>query len=204
MKHRCKEMERAEIIQSPQGQAAYSYYSVWMKAYNRRIPNIETFATSQYFTSFVKFVDHVHRLQIPAPEKYINLMKSQNIQPPLWTRDECYSKYLEWIDRASDPLDQAQITVETLYKIAAPAGVHVADVFHLLHPREIIELVRLRKLSPWLLLCSTAFKSFLAKLDADDRNQLVQIVGFGYWAQKFNDNPDTVKHMKEIAAAMEI
>lgn len=204
MKHRCKDMEKAEMIRSPKGQAAYSYYSMWMKAFNRKTPNIETFATSQYYTSFVKFVDHVHRLHIPAPEKYILLMKRQNIQPTLWMRDECYSKYLEWIDRASCPLDQAQITVDTLYKIAAPAGVHVADVFNLLHPREIIDLVRLRKLSPWLLLCSTTFKAFLARLDVDDRNQLVTIVGFSYWADKFNDNPETVSRMKEIAAAMEI
>ena len=204
MKHRCKDMERAETIQSVRGQGAYQYYSLWMKGNNRKVPTIETFTGSAFFTSFVKFYDYVNKLRIPSPEKYIALMNKKKFQPSLWCRDECYSMYLEWTDRCSDPMDQAQITVNTLFKITDSAGVPITEVFSVLHPREVTELIRLRKMSPWLLLCSAQFKTFLNGMDELDKQEMMAVVGFGYWADKFQKNPEIVGNMRKIAEAMQI
>jgi hypothetical protein len=171
---------------------------------NRKIPTIETFSTSRYFNSFIKFGAWSKKLKLPSNAQFIKLMTSKELSPMLWCRDECYSLYLEWIDRTSDPMDQAAITVETLYKIADAGEVPVTKVFTLINYREVMQLIRQRQLSPWLLLCSSQFKSFLVSLDASEKEELLNLIGYSYWATKFENNPKTVETMKIIAKELGI
>lgn len=204
LKHRCTEMEKAEKIQSVQGQSAYHHYSEWMKVYKRKVPPIETFTTSRYFNSFIKFGDYVKKLNIARPDAFIRIMKEKDISPMLWTRDECYTMYLEWNDRRSSPMEQAEITIKTLHDIADAAQISVPEVFNVLHPREVIQFIRLRKLSPWILLCSVAFKDLLTRMEEHDKDELVNVIGYNYWALKFEEMPDIVDQMKLFAKEMGI
>jgi hypothetical protein len=204
MNHRCTEMIKNESLKSTSGQAAYKFYADWMKAYDRKVPDIETFAQSRYFNSFIKFAEFVKKLQIPSPERFIEIMKRKDISPILWTRDECYAMYLEWNDRRSDPLEQAQTTIETLYSISEIYEVPISKVFEVIQPGDIIQLLRQRKISPWLLLCSVKFKEALVRMSDDNRNQLQNIIGYGYWNSKFESNSDVVKQMVKFASEMGI
>jgi len=204
MKHKCPQMERADDLKTPEGMAAYDMYSQWMRNYNRKVPPIETFSTSRYFKSFLNFVDRARKLNLPSTEQYIKLMSDKQISPMMWCKDECYSLYLEWIDRKSDPLDQAVNTVDTLYKIAEAAEMPVQRVFSVVNHREVMHLIRQRQLSPWLLLCSSQFKAFLAALSGPEREELMNLIGYNYWAEKFQANPKVVDHMKMIAKELGI
>lgn len=204
MKHKCPEMARAEDIRTPNGMAAYNMYSAWMKQCKRKVPPIETFSTSRYFKSMMNFVEKVHKLKLPNPEKFIQLMVSKDISPMLWCRDECYSLYLEWIDRTSDPIDQAQVSIDTMYKIADAAEIDVTKIFTVVTYRELMQLIRQRQMSPWLLLCSKGFKTLLASLDESERDEILNLIGYNYWAEKFAANPMTVEQMKMIAMELGI
>ena len=54
MRHTCKEKERSLELTGPIGQAGYIFYCDWMKFYKRKPPNIATFATSRYYSSFIE------------------------------------------------------------------------------------------------------------------------------------------------------
>lgn len=204
MKHECPQMKRVKDIQSKEGIAAYYLYSEWMKQKKHKVPEIESFSISRYFGSFVKFVHHVHKLNLPSTDLFIKLMVQKDLSPMLWCRDECYSLYLEWIDRKQDPIDQAAITVETLYKIAEAIEMPVGEVFKAMKSGEVMHLIRQRQLSPWLLLCSKAFKDFLKALSGPERDELLNLIGYNYWAEKFVTNPKVVENMKLIASELGI
>jgi len=204
MKHECPQMKRAKDINTIEGMAAYAIYSNWMKLQKRKVPTIETFSTSRYFTSFVRFFHHAKRLNLPSTDSFVKLMVQNTISPMLWSRDEFYSMYLEWIDRKQDPIDQAAITVETIYKIAEAAELPVNKIFSVLEPNEVVHLIRQRQLSPWLLLCSKTFKEFLVGVSDIDRENLFNVIGYAYWADKFEANPTIVQNMKLIATELGI
>lgn len=204
MKHECPQMKRAKDVSSIQGLEAYAQYSEWMRQKNHKVPPIETFSTSRYFNSFIKFSEYAKKLNLPSTSLFIKLMVQKDISPMLWTRDECYSFYLEWIDRKQDPIDQAAITVETLYKIAEAIEQPVTEVFKAMTAGEVMHLIRQRQLSPWLLLCSKAFKSFLAALSGPEREDMLNLIGYNYWAEKFANNPSVVENMKLIASELGI
>jgi hypothetical protein len=197
-------MERAEVIKTAIGQSAYAHYQIWMTKNRRRAPPIETFQTSVYFTPFIKFAEFARNVSLPNVEKYIELMVEKKISPTLWSRNECYSIYLEWNDRLSTPMEQAEISVDTIMKIADAGGVSPGEAFKVLHPADIMQFLIERKLSPWLLLCSKAFKSKLKEMNEGEQKEIMRLIGIDYWATKLERNPKVVEEMKLIAKELGI
>lgn len=199
MNHFCKERERYEEIRSPVGQAAYQYYCEWMKLYRRKPPAIDTFTTSRFYTSFIKFAKNVVTISLPSPELFIRLMVERDISPTLWARDQCYSIYLEYFDKTADPFQQVQTSIEKLIDISEKENVELCNIFGHLGPARVIELIRLRQLSPWLMFCSIKFGDFLKSISQDEWTQISKIINPSYWSNKFDENKDIINEIKEIS-----
>lgn len=204
MAHRCDQMERAAQMHTPLGQAAYLYYQLWFNEQRRKAPLHETFLTSAYYRSFMKFATFVKEVSMPNPEKYIELMTERKLAPALWTRNEAYAAYLEWMDKVAPPMEQAAVTVDTIQTLAERLEVAPGDVFDRLDYGTVMTLVSQRKLSPWVLLCSVRFKKWLSEKDGDEQKRFMTLIGIEYWAYRFEKNPAQVKELKEIAQALGI
>lgn len=205
LKHECKQMRVFNELSEPHVQAAYSYYSYWMKQRGFKVPDIQTYGTSRYYNTFKKFHDFIQQYKIPSPEKYMDIMIRLGLSPMLWSRDEYYSSYLRNIDKLVDPVDQAIITIEFMMKLMKDKDLSSpSDLLRELHYREIVDHIRARKFSPWLLLCSKAFRDKLSSLEASERVEVGRIIGMNYYATEFEKNPKTLTVMKEIANKIEI
>lgn len=203
MRHSCREKERSLELSTPIGQAAYMFYCDWMKAFKRKPPSIDTFGTSRYYTTFVEFAKYVKRLNIGDPAKYVELMCARDLSPMLWRRDQCYSAYLEWMDKKQDPLEQVKVSIETLMDLMEREDIeHFADIFSHLGSRQIAELIKLRKLSPWFLFCSRKFSDFLKSIPKDESTELSSIINPAYWTTKLQDNRELVKDIMQINKEM--
>ena len=204
MRHECPQKKRAHEIQTIEGQRAYRLYTHWLEKQKRKPPAIETFVTSTYYTSFIKYAGWVNDTGIPDPLKYIDLMVERKIAPALWRRGEAYSVFLEFMDKRADPYDQASITVETIQALAEGMEVKPNQVFSKFTAAEVLELIQQRRLSPWLLFCLRSFKDWVNTLHEVDRTALMKGVGIDYWAMKLEKNPEVVKNLKEVAAGLDI
>lgn len=204
LRHTCTKMLRSQELKTPDGLAAYAYYAEWMKMNKYKAPSIETFASSRYFQAFMKFNIFCQRISLQTPHLYMKLMVEKDLSPTMWVRDQCHGIYLEWQDKTSDPFEQIKITVNTISKAAEIGDVEPKYVFTLLSTAEILELIRRGLLSPWLLLCSTAFKEMLTKMDEDERGALLAIVNVTYWSAKMSAKPSVVEAAKQIAVELGI
>lgn len=202
MKHSCREKERTLELATPIGQAAYMFYCDWMKAYKRKAPSIDTFGTSRYYTSFVEFAKHVKKLNIGEPSKFLEIMCSKDISPALWRRDQCYSMYLEWMDKKQDPLEQVKNSIEELIDLAEREETDLSNIFIHLGVRRISELIRLRKLSPWFLFCSRKFGEYLKAVSRDESMELSSIINPVYWTAKLQERRELVKEIMQINTEM--
>ena len=197
LSHKCKQMKRDEIFRSTEGQAAWFYYQTWMKAYRRIVPNSKAFLQSKFFSSFVRFAKFVKKTHIPDVDSFIYLMKERDITPMLWTNDQVYSLYVEHLDYKVPPAKHAEITVNTLLKLADAAECDVGEVFDALLPNEVIQLLRERRLSPWLLIHSGKFREFFAnKTSTEERIIMETIIRPSFWKKRFAENPNEVDRMQ--------
>ena len=172
MKHRCREMDRHEELRSPIGQAAYAFYTEWMKLQSRKAPAIETFAGSHFYSSFIKFARHVKKVHLPTPLAFVRSMVDNKIDPTLWTRDNVYVLYMKGYDDVVSPTKQFIQSVDLIMKLAADHEVAPELVFRTLGVDKLLDLVQQRKLSPWFLLASDAFRVYMMSRSEDDSMRL--------------------------------
>jgi hypothetical protein len=202
MKHECKQMKRAKEIQTPLGQAAYSYYSKWMRSYNRRAPTIQVFSTSKYYATFITITKHFQKVQLADVDIFIRLMRTKDIAPNLWTKDAAYSLYLAHLDRTADPMDMAQITIDELWDLSEERGCEITGVFGVMEIHECMELIRKRKLTPWILLRCSTFGNLMRRASQEERKLLEELIRPAYWKYRFDKSPETVTQMTRIVQAM--
>lgn len=203
--HKCQQMKRAEEIQTPDGQAGWHYYQLWMRAQKRMAPPASSFLASKYYRTFINFAKHVKSVGLPKPERFIWLMKEKELQPTIWTNDEVYSMYIEFLDRQSTPLEQAKLSIETLLNIADKRSVDVCDVFDVLTPNEVLQLIRRRQLSPWLLLFSKKFKILFKQKATDEQRLILETMIRGdYWAEKLADHPKEQHTIKQLVTELNV
>lgn len=203
--HRCKQMIRDEEFRTVDGQAAWIFYQKWMKAYRRIVPKPSAFLQSKFYNSFVRFAVFTKKVNLPDVDMFIWLMKDKDVSPTIWTNDQVYALYLEFMDRKAPPLKHAEITINTLFDISQERGCEVTDVFDELTPNEVIHLLRQRRLSPWILLHSNKFKQFfINRVSAEERIVMESIIRPPYWGKKFSSMPDDVERMKLYVGELSI
>jgi hypothetical protein len=95
-------------------------------------------------------------------------------------------------------------SVDTILALSEGLEIPPKDVFDRFKSGEIIELIHQRRLSPWLLFCSSSFKDWMNRLHEGEKKDLLKIIGIDYWAQKLEKSQDVVKNVREIAKALGI
>lgn len=195
LKHKCTQMLRQEEFKTPRGQAAWSYYQKWFKFQQKKVPTASAFLKSKYYLSFHRFVDFVRRVHLTDTDLFVKMMIDKQYPPPMWTNDEVYAMYLEFIDKSVPPTKLAEITVRTLFDLSETFNCSVTDVFLYLTSGEVLQLIREHKLTPWILLRSHKFKEFLISLDENEQKLFESLVRAPYWMYKFDQNRQVVDWM---------
>jgi hypothetical protein len=206
MQHACKEMKRDSELRTPTGQAALLFYQKWMKASRRQVPKPEAFLKSSYYNAFLKFAEFARKVKIPDVDAYIRIMTSGSIAPTMWSLNEAYALYIDWMDRKESPANHAMITVDTLYEMADDLDLpDASEVFTNVDPAVVIQLLRQRRLSPWILLKSQKFRVFFTNVcTPEDRMIMESIIRPKYWAEKFTNQPEDVDQMKVYIEALSL
>jgi hypothetical protein len=193
MEHKCPVRARMEQLRSPLGQAAYMFYAKWMHASKRAIPEQATFMTSKFYESFIRFAKFNKALQLPSTELYVQVMMQKDIPPNLWTDDRAYSIYLEHMEYHIDPKLSIIMTSESLAKLCKEYECEISDVFARVNKNDVIQLIRERKLSPWILLRSPRFHEFLGDCSREQLAMIETLIDAPFWKKKFKADPKTTK-----------
>lgn len=201
MNHRCHEREKMEELRSAIGQAAYGYYSEWMRCNKRSVPPIETFAESSYYGTFIRFANHVRRVSMPSPTGFIRVMTEQKILPTLWCRDNVYAMYMQGYDKAVPPTTQFLASVDFMAELAVDYNVPMDKVFDEVGVEKLLTFVQKRKLSPWFLVSSKVFRAFMKRCDPIDIDRLESGVQVGAMIMRIQQNKEMTKLFTEFATA---
>ena len=204
LKHKCKERQRIEDFKSITGKSAWQYYKLWMKSHNRPSPNPNSFLSSQYFNTFLKFAKFVKQVKLPNVDVFIRLMGQKDYPPVMWTMDETYQRYLEYLDFQISPDKMAATTIKQLWDIAELCEVDIGDVFNEVTGNDVIQLLRQRRLSPWILLQSSKFTKFYANTSLEERIIIETLILPAHWMEQFKKKPEIVEKMKKLVLELNL
>lgn len=200
MKHHCEPKRRAQELASPLGQSAYMLYGDWMTSRKYSKPAPAAFLESKFFRPFIKFAQLIADANIAKPQKYIELMTLRDIQPILWTSNAAYAIYMEYLDKNVDPLEEVQETIDYLFDICEKESVpSIGVIAEHLGVQRILQLVRQKRLSPWVLFNADSFKEIISTMDTQQRSVLNTIINATYWSEKFQKNKQVLLDVKHIS-----
>lgn len=132
-------------------------------------------------------------------------MVMKDYPPTIWCNDEVYVIYLEFLDRKAPPMECATLSIETLISYSDKKDIRLPEVFTQISIQEVIHLLRVRRLSPWLLLFSKTFKSALVNRATDEQRIILEnLIRPSYWPDKFQQHPDEVVKIKMLVNEMGI
>ena len=198
-------MERHEEFQTALGQYAWTVYEKWLRLQRKQVPKAETFIRSRFYRPIMRFVKFAKKVHLPDLDAFLWLMCDLDMPPVLWTNDEIYTKYLEFLDRRANPTSRAETTINTLFLIADAADSDIEDVFEVLTGAELVQLLRERRLSPWILLRSKRFREFLMNNTSKEELMTIQsIIRPEYWKEQFEKRPDVVTTMDNYVREMNL
>lgn len=204
MAHECEPMRRKAQLQTMVGQRAYSIYSKWLTAKHGKPPSITTFADSKFFKAFIEVSKFIKAVKITELDVFIRMAIEDDLPPSMWTQDAVYSKFLQYMQQRVSAKEQMKITVNTICDLADIFECDTGDVFSHLSPGELAQIIRERKLSPWILMRSGKFKAFLIGCDAGAQQMFNDLIKPMYWKMKFDKAPDDVATAKAIVKELGI
>lgn len=204
MRHFCEARRRAEALVNPIGQAAFIFYNDWMKVRKFGAQSAAAFMASKFYKAFINFAELVKKANIPNPTQYIKVMVENDMPPNMWCRDTSYALYLNWIDKASDPILQVAQSIEYLISVCEDEQVRLENIFQHLGTQRILQLIRQRRLSPWFLFASERFTSMLRALTPDERAVFSGVINAAVWSDKFQNEPHKVREINKIVKGMNL
>lgn len=202
--HECEEMKRQAIMQTMVGQRAFGIYSKWLTQKHGRPPAVASFMTSKFFNQFVTVAKFIKAVKITEVDVFLRMAIEDDLPPSMWVQDVVYSKFLQYMQQRVPAKEQMRITVNTLCELADIFECDTGDVFDHLSAGELAQILRERKLSPWILMFSGKFKSFLVNCPEDAQTMLSDLVKPMYWKMKFEKAPSDVSYAKAIVKELGI
>lgn len=203
LEHQCKQMKRAEEIQTPVGQTAWLYYCNWLRAKKRSPPaSPHTFLESKFYRTFINFTRFSQAADLPQPDRFIKWATGKDYQPAMWCIDVVYAEYMDYLDGRLDPIEQAHLSIKTILHETDRLEVDASVFFEAVHSVDIIRLIQVRKLSPWLLLLSRKFQSFFAGLSPEQKVMVEDLVQPELWLSRLESMPQQTAKIKAYLTEM--
>lgn len=201
--HKCEPKRRHELMQTKVGWTAYEAYSEWMRQNKRMVPSRDTFMSSKLFKPFVTFAEFVRDSNLKQWKGFISIMVDRDIAPNLWTHEKAYSLFIEHFDNYVPVMQQVDSTVNWIMKLSDGLDVETGEIFNHIEPKMILDLIKLRHITPWVLLNSNTFlKTVQMRFSVEQKQTFNNIVRLPYWKLRFTRNPDVVTNIKKIVNAL--
>lgn len=198
LKHKCKEMQRHEEMHSITGEFAFALYKRWLEKKSHAVIRRASFINSSYFNTFIKIAEFLKQVDIVRPSMYVDFMVRKKISPAFWTRNEVYVSFTEYLDRNIPPSNLISITVDTILEEAEKHDVDSSELFDVISSADVLHLLEMRRLSPWLLTFSMKFQVFYKNMNISHREIVSTYFNSDIWKKKFEEHPRIVKKSKII------
>jgi len=158
----------------------------------------DDFATSPYYTAFVKFGSFLVNTAPIYPERFIEFVIKSGIKLDHWCRDELYDQYLQELIKI-EPADGAiQRTIQTMMDWGDKNSSPWEHYFKYVHLNRATHDIKEGLISPWLLLNTKGGKEMLQKMNDEQLAIVGPIIDPQFWMRRFKSLPADFELVKDV------
>lgn len=206
-RHRCEFMKRYEHISTTgSGMLAYKLYLFWLKDNKRSTKYVDkhTFIHSTHYKPIIAFIQFSKKNSLPDRKIYIKYCNSRKISPKSWTDTQLYEEFIAYYDELHPYNKQLEISFKTIFQICEWLEIDdISTIFDEIDSKTILELLRRRKISPWLFFNSEVFLDYLeTRATAEERDHIQKVTNPKRWREIFEKYPKRRKNAINLIKEM--
>jgi len=172
------------------------FYELTQKAKNKK--TFDEFASSPYYTAFVKFGSFMVNTAPIYPERFIDYVIKSGIKLDHWCRDELYDSYILELIKI-EPADGAiQRTIQTMMEWAEKNKGSWEHYFAYVNLNRATHDIKEGLISPWIVLNTKSGKEMLQKMNDEQLDIIGNIIDPKFWMKKFKDLPADYELVKDV------
>ena len=172
------------------------FYDLTQKGKNSK--TFDEFASSPYYTAFVKFGSFLVNTAPIYPERFIDYVVKSGVKLDHWCRDELYDTYLQELIKI-EPADGAiQRTLSTMIDWGEKNSAEWEHYFAYVNLNRATHDIKEGLISPWVVLNTRAGKEMLQRMNDEQLDIIGSIIDPQFWLRKFKSLPADVELVKDI------
>ena len=158
----------------------------------------DEFASSPYYTAFVKFGSFLVNTAPIYPEMFIDYVLRSGVKLDHWCRDELYETYItEMIKK--EPADGAiQRTISTMMDLGEKNNAPWEHYFAFVNLNRAAHDIREGLISPWILLNSKSGKDMLTRMNDEQLEIVGPVIDPQFWLRRFKSLPADIELVKDV------
>jgi len=160
--------------------------------------SIEDFIASKYYTTFIKFARHLMDLRPVDQGRFVDFVFRNGIKERDWCKDKIYEAYiLDLLQK--EPADRGvERSINTMQQWAEAEGKDFTDFFREVAPAEAAHIIKMGKLSPWVLYLAESSDSLWGRLSEEQADMISSLVDPKIWRLKFELKKEDCTFIRDL------
>jgi hypothetical protein len=172
------------------------FYDITQKGKSKK--SFDDFASSSYYTAFVKFGSFLVNTSPIYPDRFIDFVVKSGVKLDHWCRDSLYELYINELIKI-EPADGAiQRTIKTMMDWADQNQGKWEHYFAYVNLNRATHDIKEGLISPWILLNTKEGKNMLKKMNDEQLAIVSDIINPQFWIKKFQTYPTDLELVKEV------
>jgi len=172
------------------------FYELTQKA--KQTKTFDEFASSPYYTAFIKFGSFLVNTNPIYPERFIEFVIKSGIKLDHWCRDELYDTYVSELIKI-EPADGAiQRTVKTMMDWSDSNNAPWEHYFQYVNLNRATHDIKEGLISPWMVLNSKSGKEMLKRMNDEQLEIIGPVIDPVHWSRRFKALPADVELVKDV------
>lgn len=164
----------------------------------------EEFASSKFYSSFVKFGSYLSNVKPLYTEKYIDYVVNSGVKIDNWTDDELYQEYAVELIRKEGVETALERSIETMIEWSKENNAEWNNYFREVSTNRAVWHIKDGKISPWLMLNCRSGKQLLSQFSDEQLSMVYKILDPQHWSIRFKRYKSDVELVKQIVESANI
>lgn len=158
----------------------------------------DEFATSPYYTAFIKFGSFLVNTAPIYPEMFIDYVIKSGVKLDHWCRDALYESYVQEMIK-KEPADGAiQRTIQNMMDWGDKNNAPWEHYFAFVNLNRATHDIKEGLISPWIVLNTKAGKDMLKRMNDEQLEIIGSVIDPQFWMRKFKSLPADVELVKDV------
>lgn len=171
-------------------------YSITTNAKQEK--TVDEFIHSSLYLDFVRFGNYVSGLHPLFPDKFVDFLIRNGVKLNEWCREEVYYLYISDLLKREPATSAVERSFETIIDWCEKNSRNFVNFFSDVSANELAHLIRIGRISPWVVYLSSSGSSVIPKFNEDHINMIGDTIDPGTWHRRFKTSRADVDYISNI------